>query len=231
MPKPPASVASDAAAPRARVSAIDVARDLRRRIQSGVLLPGAWLREIKLAQQLETGRSAIREALRILEKDGLVEIVRFRGARVTTPTADELFDLFEVRAALFGLVARFACYRASDADLAVIAERIERLVADADQATAEARVKEGVEIGAMITRHANRDAREMMNASHRKARWHFSYLELQDHSYQPLNDWRDLADGLRARDAEGAANAARRVIHFVQQEVIKSLAERNAALV
>src|ERR1700744_1515618 len=162
---------------RDRRSAREVASALRRRIQAGQLKPGEWLREIRLAEELNAGRSAIREALRYLEQDGLVELERFRGARVTTPTLYEMFDLFEVRAALFGLVTRFACFRASDADLREIIERIERLGSDADRTTAEERVNEGVEIGPLISRHATRDAREMMAASHRKARWHFSYLD------------------------------------------------------
>lgn len=212
-----------------RRSAREVASDLRRRIQVGQLKPGEWLREIRLADELNAGRSAVREALRFLERDGLVELERFRGARVTTPTLYEMFDLFEVRAALFGLVTRFACFRAPDADLTEIVERIERLVSDADHTTAEQRVNEGVEIGAMIALHASRDAREMMSASHRKARWHFSYLDLMDRSFRPLDEWRDLAEKMRVRDAEGAANAARRIIYFVQQEVINSLAARGAA--
>jgi DNA-binding GntR family transcriptional regulator len=212
-----------------RRSAREVASDLRRRIQAGQLKPGEWLREIRLAEELNAGRSAVREALRFLEQDGLVELERFRGARVTTPTLYEMFDLFEVRAALFGLVTRFACFRASDADLAEIIARIEHLISGAGHTTAEERVNEGVEIGAMISRHANRDAREMMNASHRKARWHFSYLELLDRSYRPLDDWRDMAEKMRVRDAEGAAAAARRIIYYVQQEVINSLAARGAA--
>jgi DNA-binding GntR family transcriptional regulator len=212
-----------------RRSAREVAGDVRRRIQAGQLKPGEWLREIRLAEELNAGRSAVREALRFLEQDGLVELERFRGARVTTPTLYEMFDLFEVRAALFGLVTRFACFRASDADITEIIEKIEHLISGADHTSAEERVNEGVEIGTMISRHANRDARDMMNASHRKARWHFSYLELLDRSYRPLDDWRDLAEKMRVRDAEGAASAARRIIYFVQQEVISSLAARGAA--
>lgn len=227
MPDPNQALRSSPAGPR--VSATDVARDLRRRIQDGELQPGQWLREIKLARELATGRSAVREALRHLERDGLVELERFRGARVTAPTPQQMFDLFEVRAALFGLVARFACFRAADEELGEIVGRIEQLVAGADSASAEARVKLGVEIGTMITRHANREAREMMAASHRKARWHFSYLDLQDRSDRPLDDWRALASGLRARDAERAADAARRIIYFTQREVVAALATRGAA--
>lgn len=222
-----AEAAHDAVRPAAR----QVASDLRRQIQAGKLQPGEWLREVRLAEEMNTGRSAVREALRLLEADGLVALEKFRGARVTTPTLYEMFDLFEVRAALFGLVCRFACFRAPDADLQVIVERIQSLVANAEHTTSEERVNDGVEIGTLISRHASEDARKMMAASHRKARWHFSYLELADTggSYGPVEDWLDLAAKLAARNPEGAANAARRIIYFMQHEVTKALVARGAA--
>jgi len=213
-------------------AAREIARALRQRIQAGELKPGEWLREIRLAEELNTGRSAVREALRLLELDGLVELEKFRGARVTAPTLYEMFDLFEVRAALFGLVARFACFRASDDDIAEIVARIERLIAGVEKTTAQERVDEGVAIGSLISQHASRDARDMMAASHRKARWHFSYLGLAESrgSQGPSSDWLDLAKALTARNAEAAATSARRIIYFMQQEVTKALVARGGAL-
>ena len=189
------------------------------------------MRQEDLADRHGASRVPVREALRMLEADGLVALEKFRGARVTTPTLYEMFDLFEVRAALFGLICRFACFRAPDADLRIIVERIQNLVANAQRTTSEERVNDGVEIGALINRHAARDARDMMAASHRKARWHFSYLDLTDTggSYGPLDDWTELAAKLTARNAEGAAAAARRIIYFMQQEVTKALVARGAA--
>jgi DNA-binding GntR family transcriptional regulator len=237
MRKPRESADAEPETPRSapaaaeRSAARDVVRALRERIQNGELKPGEWLREVKLAEELGVGRSSIREGLRLLQQDGLVELEKFRGARVTAPSLYELFDLFEVRAALFGLVARYTCFRASDADIAEITRRIDGLIDSVGRTSPEDRVKEGVAIGAMMSSHASRDAREMMNASHRKARWHFSYLGIAESrgSYGPMEDWRALAEALRHRDAETAADRARRVIYFTQAEVTKSLVARGSA--
>ena len=213
----------------AKSGAREIATRLRDQIQSGKLKPGEWLREIKLAEELNTGRSALREALRLLERDGLVELEKFRGARVTTPTLFEMFDLFEARAALFGLVVRFACFRASDADLREIVSRIESLVEMAATSTPEERARDSVEIGALITKHASREAREMMAASQRRARWRFLYLGLPygGDTQGPADRWRDLAAKLAVRDANGAACAAREIVYFMQQEVTKALVARG----
>ncbi|WP_296596988.1 GntR family transcriptional regulator [Phenylobacterium sp.] len=221
--------AASKAAPRGGKTAREVARLLRDQIQGGEIKPDTWLREIRLAEEMGAARSAVREALRLLEEDGFVELEKFRGARVTTPTLYQMFDLFEVRAALFGLMARFACFRAPDADLEEIVARIRAMLDGAADQTARWRINQGVEIGALISRHGSRDAREMMAASHRKARWHFSYLGLDNSGLiGPLDDWRQLADALSVREAEAAAGAARRIIYFTQQEVTRMLVAKGA---
>lgn len=226
---PGSAKAAATAGVRSSGGAREIARVLRDQIQGGDIKAGDWLREIKLAEEMGVARSAVREALRLLEEDGFVALEKFRGARVTMPTVYELFDLFEVRAALFGLVARFACFRAPDADLREIVGRIEAMLEGAAAQSVRWRVNQGVEIGALITRHGSRDAQQMMAASHRKARWHFSYMGLTDSGVLgPIDDWRQLAAALSVRDAEAAAGAARRIIYFTQQEVSRLLLAKGA---
>lgn len=80
------------------------------RISGGIrdeyFTPGERLKEVALADMFQVSRATVREALRILENRGLVSIVPQRGARVTTLSAKELEDLFEIRAALLGLASR-----------------------------------------------------------------------------------------------------------------------------
>lgn len=222
------SRASRGAETAGRALTRDIARRLREQIQSGALPPGEWLREIKLAEDLGASRATIREALRVLESDGLVQLEKFRGARVSAPTPYALFDDFEVRAALFGLAARFVCFRASDGDVAEIVDRIRTLVRTAGQLSSKARFDEGVEIASLISHHASTDARTMLAASHRKARWHVSVLGLDERgAIGPLDDWRELGEALAQRQADTAADAARRIVYFMQQEVTKTLLSRG----
>jgi DNA-binding GntR family transcriptional regulator len=81
---------------------------LRGRILSGDLAPGERLGETELATELSMSRTPVREALRLLAAEGLVEIVSNRGARVIEWSAEELDYVFEVRARLEGLAARRA---------------------------------------------------------------------------------------------------------------------------
>jgi DNA-binding GntR family transcriptional regulator len=89
---------------------------LREQILSGNFAAGMRLKTEELAEMLGVSRMPIRDALQQLHSEGLVEIRPNRGAVVTRLTADEILELFEIRAALEGLAARHACdnLRASD---------------------------------------------------------------------------------------------------------------------
>jgi DNA-binding GntR family transcriptional regulator len=98
-------------------SAVDGVRGL---ILRGEYAPGARLGEMELADALGVSRTPVREALRQLAAEGLVELVPNKGARVVAWTADELEQVFELRAQIEGLAAHQAAQRATD-------EQIERL--------------------------------------------------------------------------------------------------------
>lgn len=90
--------------------------DLREEIVTGVYSPGESLREITLADRFGTSRTPVREALRRLEQDGLVE----RGARgmhVRAPKPEEILEIYEVRIVLEAAAARAAAERHTEFDI------------------------------------------------------------------------------------------------------------------
>lgn len=97
-----------------------VASELRRLILDGSLEPGERLVEDRLAQQLGVSRNPVREAMRVLEAEGFLDVVSRRGAFVATLSARQAEELFEVRLALEPLGARLAA-AAADPDAALIA--------------------------------------------------------------------------------------------------------------
>ncbi len=80
-------------------------------IREGRYAPGQRLIEADLIVELDVSRSSVREALRRLEAQGLVEMVPHRGARVRRITADDVREIFEVRAAIESEAARLAALR------------------------------------------------------------------------------------------------------------------------
>jgi DNA-binding GntR family transcriptional regulator len=105
-----------------RDSAVNGVRDL---ILRGGYAPGARLGEVELAEALGVSRTPVREALRELAAEGLVELVPNKGARVVAWTADELDQVFELRAQVEGFAAHQAALRATADDIARLTELAE----------------------------------------------------------------------------------------------------------
>jgi DNA-binding GntR family transcriptional regulator len=76
---------------------VQIADMLRRAIITGKLRPGAVLVETALADQMNVSRAPIREAIQILENDGLVETVAYKGKRVKPLTAREVEETYNLR--------------------------------------------------------------------------------------------------------------------------------------
>ena len=94
---------------------VDRLRDL---IIEGGIVPGERLHEMKLSETLSVSRTPLREALKLLANEGLVDLLPGRGARVSVLSADGAQDLFEVVSGLERLAAELAAVRMTSRDLA-----------------------------------------------------------------------------------------------------------------
>lgn len=215
------------------LSAEDLAQILRVQIQKSELAPGEWLREVRLCNEFGVGRSIVRRALRALADDGLIEIVENRGACVSATTVEEVFDLYEVRAALYGLAARFACLRGSDVVIGSLRTKIDRLLDDAERETPAEKIIEVSEaIFSEMAGCASADAQRMIESVRRKTRFHFSYVALAINAQGPgpYVYWRQVRDALEARDADQASQAARNILYYMQGEVARIMLSRGPRL-
>lgn len=107
---------------------------IRQQIIDGTHPAGGRLVEDRLADELGVSRNPVREALRVLEAEGFVEMKPHRGAFVARLTEKDVSDIFDVRAALEAVVARTAARNATERDVA----KIERLLESATRAVARA---------------------------------------------------------------------------------------------
>jgi DNA-binding GntR family transcriptional regulator len=103
-----------------------VAEKIRAMILSTELKPGERLVEDWLAEELGVSRNPIREAIRMLASEGLVEVTARRGATVASLSPKEAEDLIEVRATLEAANARLAAKRRSSADVEVLKDALRR---------------------------------------------------------------------------------------------------------
>lgn len=165
---------------------------------SGRYRPGERLVEDKLAADFGVSRNPVRESLRTLEAEGLVEIRPRRGAFVATLSDEEVRELIELRASLEGLGAGLAARRRS----AELSAQIEDLLQRGDTAAArqdgEVLVQLNHEYHTLLAKAGgNRHLSEIMEHLRAKTQWLFGTLMIS--RFQ--QSWQEHAAILRAIQA------------------------------
>ena len=97
-----------------------VAQRLRQMLVEGRIAPGAKLNERELSERLHVSRTPLREAIKMLAAEGLVELLPNRGAVAVSLTEEDIANTFEVMAGLESQAGELAAQRITEAELAEI---------------------------------------------------------------------------------------------------------------
>jgi DNA-binding GntR family transcriptional regulator len=107
----------------------EVAERMRELIHSGELEPRARVNEVELCERFGISRTPLREAIKILATEGLLELLPNRGARVGSISADEANEMIEVIAGLEATAGDLACRSITDEEIAAIEAKHVAMVA------------------------------------------------------------------------------------------------------
>ena len=99
-----------------------VYEELKMQILKGSIIPGTRMMEVELAEEMGVSRTPIREAIRKLEREGLVTIEPRRGAYASMISTEDMVEILEVRQDLEGLAAFFAADRMNDEQMKELRE-------------------------------------------------------------------------------------------------------------
>ena len=191
-----------------------IAARLAERILNGVYAPGDRIREEALAAEFAVSRGPAREALRMLEKDGLITILARRGAMVTKLSVDEVREIFEIRAVLNGLRDRSVAEStaAREQVLPFIEKEVARL---ARCARSPQGGQEYVETVLQINRLLNRATPNrrlsayLLSLEQQTARYSRLGLSTPARRRQSVQRWQRLVKAIRAGDGTAAEQIAR----------------------
>lgn len=185
---------------------------LTEEILTGVYAPGERLKEQEIAMRIGISRAPLREALRLLEADGLIEILPWRGARVVEHSRVEISELFDARADMFGLCARHVALRGKAEDIEIFCAEILKLIEQTDVGCDERTYKTQTNhiYTLMSSSINNRYLRGMMDSLRQKMFWYYCYLGTSTIERRRDSNklWEQLSQALRQRDANSAENAA-----------------------
>jgi len=102
-------------------------REIEKAILSGEIPPGKRVKEGLLATRFGTSRGPVREALRVLEGQGLVDLIPNRGVFIRQPALEEALEIYDVRMALFGLAGKLLAARVTENQIAQLKDYLDQM--------------------------------------------------------------------------------------------------------
>ncbi len=200
-----------------------VYQDLKRKILTGEIPSRTRLMEIELANKMNVSRTPIREAIRRLAEDGLVQVEPRRGAFVSNISIKDMLDVFETRADLEGFTAYLAAQRITEE------QKVEmRKIIEAYDAAAAARDKDVIialdeNFHNFIVSCCDNDTLKTLIKFVQELALRFRYLYYDKYSLylETAAAHRRIMEAITSGDAHQARIVAEEHIHDLKQFVIK----------
>jgi DNA-binding GntR family transcriptional regulator len=207
-----------------------VVTKLRDAITDGHFPPGTRLVERQMCELLGVSRTLVREALRQLEAEGLVQILPYRGPIVARMSAAEVRELYEVRGALEGVAARRCAERASAAQLAHLNECVERMVAAQRRGDAYTHRQQVGEFYDQVREAAgNTVLQNQLTALGSRLAWLRAVsLSRPERASVAVQDEQRLLAALQARDGQLARRLCEETMSRTAEAVVAALAAQDA---
>lgn len=209
-----------------------VAQRLRSALIEGRIAPGAKLNERVLAEQLQVSRTPLREAIKLLAAEGLVDLLPNRGAVAVQLTEDDVRHSFELLAGLEAMSGRLAAQRASDAQRAEIRAMHYEMMACHTRADLPGYYRLNAAIHNAITDAA---ANPVLAGTYHQANARVQSLRFRSNQNsrkwaQALAEHGQMVDALDARDADGLAGLLVQHLQHKRDTVLALMASGALAL-
>ena len=184
---------------------------LREAILKGDLKPGERLMELQLAAQLGVSRTPIREAIRMLEQEGLAVTVPRKGAEVAKMTLKGMEDVLEIREALDILACQLACDRITEEQLTNLAEKKKAFEDSLKSGNVKAIAATDVAFHDVIYDATNNPKLVNMlnNLREQIYRYRVEYLKNADNYPKLIQEHNAIFDSLANRNHENATSSIR----------------------
>ena len=198
---------------------------LRKAILRGELKPGERLMEIALANRLGVSRTPVREAIRMLEQEGLVIMIPRKGAQVAQITMKDLNDVLEVRLGLEELAMQFACKRITQEEIGEMKQALEEIerLQEAEDVTALAEADVAFHDIIYKATDNKRLNQIINNVREQMYRYRVEYLKDSRTRGTLLKEHREIYEAVAGRDEERAKACIRYHIMNQQQSIARSL--------
>jgi DNA-binding GntR family transcriptional regulator len=212
----------------------DVVDALRKAIIEGRLAPGSRLIERELIELTGVSRTVIREALRQLESESIIETIPNKGPIVRQLTRAEAEDLYAIRSVLEGLAARMFVANASEEDIGALKNVLDRTIDAYRDSPPDIIMKVKNEFYEILFAGAGSETLSSMISMLYARIWRWRALGLghpkrsPGRSKQSIAELRKLYDALKKRNADLAEKIARQEVMNAAAEIMQILGQENA---
>jgi len=189
----------------------EIANTLREMIMSGELTEGDKIKEDQLCELMDISKTPLREALRVLSVEGLIRLVPNRGAYVSTPTFEEIKEMFDVMSVLEGECARASAQRMTDRDYISLNKLHDKLEESFRQRNQKEYIRHNNSYHSFLQELAgNRTLNQIINGLRQKILlYRFQSLNLPERFEQSIEEHRDLLEAFRKRNPGKAEDLMR----------------------
>lgn len=206
----------------------EVAERLRELILSGEMEPRERINEGELCARFGISRTPLREALKILATEGLLELLPNRGARVGSVSDAEIHEIIEVVAGLEALAAEFACSAATETEIDKVEAKtlmMERAYQRGDDRSYFTLNREIHELIMQASRNATL-AGLYANLSSRIQRMRYTAHKTPEQWKRAMDEHREIARLLRARDAATLPGLIRQHIRGKKEVIVAAYGQQ-----
>lgn len=209
-----------------------IASQLAEMIIKGDYQPGTRVHEMAVSARFQVSRGPVREALRLLEKEGLVTILPRRGAVVTNLSIEEVRDIFEIRSVLFGLAMRRVAERQDPVVIEGLKARLAETdaIANAGGDNPDPYLAAAQELNLFVIAHSGSGHLTNMVYSLFRQTLRYSRLGLSapERRRQSVANWKCLLKAVEEGNAAEAEAVGKRLVDQSKVEAIKRLREAEA---
>ena len=187
-----------------------VYEELKRQILVGEISPGTRMMEVELADVMGVSRTPVREAIRKLEKEGLVTIEPRKGAYASNISIKDMVDVLEVRQGLEGMAAAIASGKITERQKADLLNVVEKYKAAVESANIEEIIKYDEEFHSMIISISGNKTLMQVFSTVQELALRFRYIYYDDFNrYESMpREHQLIEEAIMSGDAEKARVAA-----------------------
>lgn len=202
---------------------------LREAIIVGELKPGERLMEVQLAEKMGVSRTPVREAIRKLELEGLVEMIPRKGAHVADLSVKDIMDVLEVRATLDGLATALSASRITEDEIKELKHVQSQFANYVEKENLQGTIKKDVEFHDIIYRSSRNDKLIQIANNLREQVQRFRVIYLKDYGSPKdiVKEHSEIFEAVLRKDSEAARIAAKKHIKNQEVSIIKAIKKHD----